>query len=102
MISSVEITRFRGIREGRRGYGVTVFTDKSITTAGRSGGYKLLVDRIGTFFKTGRPPVSAEETLQIFAFMEAADESKRQGGKPVTIKSVMDKANAQVSARTRN
>ena len=25
----------------------------------------------------------AEETIEIFAFMEAADESKRQGGKPV-------------------
>ena len=32
------------------------------------------------FFRTGKPPVSAEETIEIFAFMEAADESKRKGG----------------------
>jgi hypothetical protein len=44
------------------------------------------------FFKTGKPPVSARETLEIFAFMEAADESKRQGGCPVTLEAVMEKA----------
>ena len=48
------------------------------------------------FFKTGKPPVSADETIEIFAFMEAADESKRQGGKPVTVESVMAKAKSQL------
>jgi hypothetical protein len=33
-----------------------------------------------------------EETIELFAFMEAADESKRQGGKPVNIAEVMAKA----------
>ena len=37
-------------------------------------------------------PVSAEETIELYAFMEAADESKRRGGAEVTIKEVMDKA----------
>ena len=41
--------------------------------------------------------MSAEETIEIFAFMEAADESKRQGGKPVTIESVMTKAKSQLA-----
>jgi len=36
--------------------------------------------------------VSAEETIELFAFMEAADESKRQGGCPVSIEEVMNKA----------
>jgi hypothetical protein len=36
--------------------------------------------------------VSAAETIEIFAFMEAADESKRQGGAPVTLESVLAKA----------
>ena len=40
-----------------------------------------------------------EETIEIFAFMEAADESKRQGGKPVTIESVLAKARADLAAR---
>ena len=52
-------------------------------------GYEPLVVEIGKFFETGKPPVTAEETIEMFAFMEAADESKRQGGKPVTLASVM-------------
>ena len=35
-----------------------------------------LVIEIAKFFRTGQPPVSAAETLEIYAFMEAADESK--------------------------
>ena len=49
--------------------------------SGGYGGYEPLVVEIAKFFKTGKPPVSAEETLEIFAFMEAADESKRKGGR---------------------
>ncbi len=55
-------------------------------------GYEPLVVEIIRFFKTGKPPVSAEQTLEIFAFMEAADESKRQGGAPVSMESVLKKA----------
>jgi hypothetical protein len=54
-----------------------------------------LVVEIVKFFKTGKPPVSAEETLEIYALMEAADESKRQGGKPITIESVLAKAKTE-------
>ena len=31
-----------------------------------------------------KPPVNAEETLEILAFMDADDESQRQGGSPVS------------------
>ncbi len=41
--------------------------------------------------------VSAQQTLEILAFMEAADQSKLQGGRPVTIKSVMKKARQAVA-----
>ena len=47
------------------------------------------------FFRTGITPVTPEETLEIYAFMEAADESKRRNGADVTIKEVMDKALAE-------
>jgi len=88
----------RGIRDSRRGYGSTVFGTKAILTAGGFGGYEPLLVEIVKFFKTGKPPVSAEETLEIFAFMEAADESKRQGGCPVSIESVMQKAREAAAA----
>ena len=75
----------------------TVFGTKGNAPSGGDGGYEPLVVEIVKFFKTGKPPVSADETLEIFAFMEAADESKRQGGKPVTLESVMAKARAQLA-----
>jgi predicted dehydrogenase len=51
--------------------------------------YAPLVREIVTFFQTGISPVPAEETLEMFAFMEAADESKRRGGQPVKLSDVM-------------
>jgi predicted dehydrogenase len=85
---------YRGIRDGKADYGATVFGSKSIAPSGTYEGYKPLVVEIAKFFKTGQPPVSADETIEIFAFMEAADESKRQGGAPVTLESVLTKARA--------
>ena len=54
---------------------------------GRAGdGYRPLVVEIVKFFQTGKPPVSNEETLEIFAFMDAAQRSKEQGGKPMALR----------------
>jgi predicted dehydrogenase len=86
---------FRGMRQGPYDYGGTLFGTKGIVSGGGYGGYEPLVAEIVKFFKTGKPPVAAQETLEIYAFMEAADESKRQGGKPVTLESAMTKAKAQ-------
>ncbi len=91
------IGTFRGIRQGRRGYGSTVFGTKGIVPGGTFDGYEPLIVEIVKFFKTGKPPVSEAETLEIFAFMEAADESKRQGGRPVTLQAVLKKAREEVA-----
>jgi hypothetical protein len=88
---------FRGIRAGKSDYGALVFGTKGIAPAGKYAGYEPLVQEIAKFFKTKQPPVSAAETIEMFAFMEAADESKRQGGKPVTLASVLEKAERQQS-----
>jgi hypothetical protein len=40
-----------------------------------------------------------EETLEIYAFMEAADQSKRQGGSPVTLQSVLEQARAAAAEK---
>jgi len=86
------IGTFRGLRDGKHDYGAVVFGKKGIATQLGFEGYKALDEQIGRFFKTRQPPVAAEETIELMAFMEAADESKRQGGKPVTIAEVMEKA----------
>jgi predicted dehydrogenase len=83
---------FRGLRSGKSGYGGTVFGKDATAPIGGTGGYRPLVVKIAEFFRTRTPPVDPKETLELYAFMEAADESKRQGGKPVSLKEVMDKA----------
>jgi hypothetical protein len=85
---------YRGIRRNKADFGATAFGSKAIVQTGREGGYEELCQEIGRFFKTGKSPVSADETIEIFAFMEAADESKRQGGAPVSLKDVLAKARA--------
>jgi len=93
------IGTFRGLRTGFREYGALIFRDKENILVKKFGGYEVLLKQITQFFVTGVPPVSPEETLGIFAFMEAADESKRQGGVPVTLESVLIKARAELAAR---
>jgi predicted dehydrogenase len=93
------IGSFRGTREGAHGYGATVFGKKGIATVGKFEGYEPLLVQIVRFFKTGKAPVSPEESLEVIAFMEAANESRRLGGCPVTIESVMEKARKEVAAR---
>jgi len=48
-------------------------------------GYQAILREILQFFKTGIPPVRPEETLEIAAFMEAAEMSAKKGGMPVTL-----------------
>ena len=86
------IGTFRGIRNGKHDYGALVFGTEGIVRNKREGGYGNLVERIITFFKTGEVPVSAAETIEIFAFMSAADESKLRDGAPVSIQSLIKKA----------
>lgn len=86
------IGTFRGIRKGKADYGATVFGSKGIYHATGYSGYQPLVAKICQFFQDGKPPVSAQETLEMFAFMEAADESKRRGGSVVTLEEVLAKA----------
>lgn len=80
---------FRGIRKGKSGFGGTVYGVDGIAAIGGFGGYRPLVLAIADFFRTNISPVSMEETVEIYAFMEAADESKRQGGIPIKLSSVL-------------
>jgi predicted dehydrogenase len=91
--SDGRIGTYRGIRPpGKGDYGATIFGKNGIAQTGKYEGYKPLVEQIATFFKTRKPPVSNAETLELFAFMEAADVSKRQGGATIKLTDVMQKA----------
>jgi predicted dehydrogenase len=93
------IGTYRGIRRGKSGYGAMVFGSKGIVQGGRYGGYEPLVDEIIKFFKSRQVPVPPEETIEIFAFMTAADESKARGGAAVSITEVIEKAKKQNELR---
>ena len=86
------IGTFRGLRSGKKDYGAMVFGSKKVMPSGRYEGYQPLVDRIVTFFKTGEIPVPAQETIEMFAFMTAADRSKAAGGAEVSLDSVIQEA----------
>jgi hypothetical protein len=94
------IGTYRGIVKGKADFGAVVYGSKGIQQAGKAGSYEPLCRQIGRFFRTGEAPVSAEETLEIFAFMEAADESQLQGGKAVSLKDVLSKAQAEAAKLT--
>lgn len=66
---------FHGLAKGEKGE----------AKVGSYDGYAPLVVAFMKFFQTGVAPVKQAETLEILAFMEAADESKKQGGAPVKL-----------------
>lgn len=90
------IGRFRGIREagGKGGFGVTVFGTDGIAHSGIGSDKDGLLVEIARFFRTGEAPVPPEVTIELFAFMEAAEESKRRGGTPVAVEEVTATARA--------
>ena len=90
------IGTFRGLRTGRTDYGGYAFGERGIKILGEYNGYDPLLKEIVKFFQTGISPVTPEETLEIFIFMEAADESKRRGGVSINLSEIRDKALNQV------
>ena len=84
------IGTMRGLIQGRQDYGAVVFGMKAVqaTPVPMRSGYGPLLVEIVKFFQTGVPPIQPEETLEILAFMEAADLSKARGGAPVALSEI--------------
>ena len=85
---------FRGIRNAKSEYAAVVFGTKGISRVTTYAGYEPMLRAMARFFKTKEVPVPPEATLEIFAFMEAADESKRRGGERVSVAETLKKATA--------
>lgn len=105
---------YRGIRKGAVKYRAMVFGEKGISPSGDYGydvptnwvaphgeymGYKGVAIEIAKFFRSKKSPVSPEETTEIFAYMEAAHQSKAKGGVPVKLEAVMTEARKVVAER---
>ena len=106
------IGTYRGIGEGKVKYSALVFGDEGVAPAGKYGyaapvggvvpegrykGYEGVATEIAKFFKTQQLPIPPSETIELWAFMEAAHESKRQGGVPVKVQDVLAAARKRVS-----
>jgi len=81
------IGTFRGNRVGKGRYGATIFYEKGVkhVVPGKGSLYKPLLTEIVKFFETGEVPISPEETIAIFSFMDAAQRSRDSGGKTITV-----------------
>jgi len=90
---------YRGMRNGTHQFGGTAFGTQGDAPVGDLAGYEPLVIEIVKFFRGANPPVSEEETVEMFAFMEAADESKKQAGQPVEIEKIMTQARQTAEER---
>lgn len=81
-------------REGD-GYKGSAKGEKGEGPVGAYDGYKPLVEAAVAFFRSGKPPVSEDETLEIYTFMAAADASKAANGAAVSMKETLEKAKAK-------
>ncbi|KQS34347.1 dehydrogenase [Dyadobacter sp. Leaf189] len=75
----------RGIRKGSANIAGTAFGEKGIAALGPFSTYEPLVKEIIAFFDTGKPPVEASQTLEIFSFIQAADQSRKSNGKVILL-----------------
>ena len=68
-------------------YGAVVYREKTVVESKpkTAEGYRPLLVEVIKFFETKQPPVSNTESLEMFAFMDAAQKSKQQGGAPVKL-----------------
>ena len=70
---------------------IRVWGDKgTVETTARSS-YDGLVRAVAEFFQTGRAPVEAAETIEIFEFMTAAQLSSERGGAEVSLTELRNK-----------
>jgi hypothetical protein len=88
--SDGRIGTMRGLIRSRQDYGAVAFGLKAVlaTPVPMKTDYRGLLVEIVKFFQTGVPPVQPDETLEIMAFMEAAELSKVRGGAPVALTEV--------------
>ncbi|MDD2327647.1 MAG: Gfo/Idh/MocA family oxidoreductase [bacterium] len=85
------IGTFRAIQQGRSIYGGTAITERGAVPVGSYEGYEGLLDEILNFFDTGISPIPDEETIEIFTFMEASNQSVKKGGRIISMKETYNK-----------
>lgn len=72
----------RGIRAGKSEYGTLVFAEHGVQQVRLDARYiyRELLKAIVTMFQTGKPPIAPAISLEIVAFIEAAQKSAHNHG----------------------
>ncbi len=81
----------RGNRFGGNNFGCTITTDKENKSSMALYDvpyYALMLKEIVPFFNGGKSPVDFSESLEVIAFLEAASQSREQGGKIIELASL--------------
>ena len=78
----------RGTRAPASGFGFTAFAEKGVkaVAVGTKLIYRELLKKIVEMFKTGKSPLDIAETIEIVAFIEAANRSGANHGAGETLK----------------
>ena len=78
----------RGIRAGASDYGFVGFSEKSVQAVkvGTMFIYRELLKKVVEMFKTGKAPLDINETIELVAFIEAANKSGANHGAGETVK----------------
>lgn len=93
------IGSYRGLKKGHS-YALTAIGEKGVVQKSGYSGYEELVNEICTFFKTKEAPFGRDQTIEIYAFMEAADESKHNSGASVPLSSIIKHAAEQAAKQS--
>lgn len=80
----------RGFSSGLYAYSITVYgTKKILHSEDKPEGYLPLLQHVAQFFKTRVVPIDNHESLEIMAFMQAADVSQSRHGAAVPLSEIM-------------
>jgi hypothetical protein len=82
------VASVRGIRDGKADFGFTAFAEKTVTTVPVPTKfiYRELLKNVVDTFATGEAPLAIAETLEIVAFIEAANASGMNHGRVETVR----------------
>ena len=81
------LATLRGQRVGSTAYGFTAFCERGVVAQPISArySYRNLCQHIVNTLRTGQPPVTPQQTLEVIGFALAALESEHSGGKTVKL-----------------
>jgi hypothetical protein len=75
-------------------YKLVRFDGEDVFEQKTQGDYNPMLREIIKFFTTKVAPVTPAQTIEIYGFLQAAEESRRLGGVPVSIRNVLTQAGA--------